>query len=138
MSDKKNGKLIAVHCTHGLNRTGFMIISYLILRHKMSVADAIATFARSRSPGVYKPEYINDLYMRYEAKIPDGLEYPQLPEYAKKEAHKDTKGQKRGPPSGASMTRKSKKTRWSKNEKADSKVDSLFLLGLLYPFTVEH
>ena len=29
--NKDNGKKIGVHCTHGFNRTGFMIVSYLVL-----------------------------------------------------------------------------------------------------------
>lgn len=58
--------LIGVHCTHGFNRTGFLIISYLIERLDFSVDAALATFARARPPGIYKQDYIDELYRRYD------------------------------------------------------------------------
>lgn len=35
-------KLIGVHCTHGLNRSGFLMCRYMIEEMKMSPLDAIA------------------------------------------------------------------------------------------------
>jgi protein-tyrosine phosphatase len=35
----KNPKYILVHCTHGHNRTGFMIIHYLMRTHVSCVAE---------------------------------------------------------------------------------------------------
>jgi mRNA-capping enzyme len=35
----KNPKYILVHCTHGHNRTGFMIIHYLMRTHVSWVAE---------------------------------------------------------------------------------------------------
>ncbi|XP_018018870.1 mRNA-capping enzyme [Hyalella azteca] len=58
-------KAIAVHCTHGFNRTGFMICSYLVEQEDISIDLAVQMFARSRSPGIYKQDYINQLFQWY-------------------------------------------------------------------------
>lgn len=42
-------KLIGVHCTHGLNRTGFLMCRYMIEEMKMSPLDAIAGMSREYS-----------------------------------------------------------------------------------------
>ncbi|XP_030079530.1 mRNA-capping enzyme isoform X1 [Drosophila hydei] len=68
--------VIAVHCTHGFNRTGFLIISYMVERMDCSVEGALAVFAKSRPPGIYKQDYINELFRRYE----DEEDAPQAPE----------------------------------------------------------
>lgn len=54
-------KKIAVHCTHGYNRTGFMICYYLCSIRDWSIDAAISTFANKRPPGIYKQDYINEL-----------------------------------------------------------------------------
>nr|CAH7754790.1 unnamed protein product [Callosobruchus chinensis] len=41
-------KCIAVHCTHGFNRTGFLIVSYLIEKMDCSLEIALETFAKAR------------------------------------------------------------------------------------------
>lgn len=58
--------IIGVHCTHGFNRTGFLIISYLVEVDGTSVDAAIAEFATARPPGIYKADYIKELYQRYD------------------------------------------------------------------------
>eukprot|EP00045_Choanoeca_perplexa_P014122 m.164321 g.164321 ORF g.164321 m.164321 type:complete len:795 (+) comp16575_c0_seq1:224-2608(+) len=64
--------LIGVHCTHGFNRTGFMIVAFLVEEMAYSVEDAIRFFTRSRPPGIYKDDYIRDLCQRYDGDT-DGL-----------------------------------------------------------------
>ncbi|KAJ3430245.1 mRNA-capping enzyme [Anaeramoeba flamelloides] len=59
-------KLIAVHCTHGYNRTGFMICCFLVEVMKLNLSEALDRFADSRPPGIYKQYYINALAKRYE------------------------------------------------------------------------
>jgi mRNA-capping enzyme len=54
-----------VHCTHGFNRTGFLICSYLVEKLDYSIDMAVSLFAESRPPGIYKQDYLNDLYARY-------------------------------------------------------------------------
>lgn len=65
--------VIGVHCTHGFNRTGFLIISYLVEMDCLSVDAGLAEFAAARPPGVYKGDYIKELYKRYdeEEEAPD-------------------------------------------------------------------
>ncbi|KAK9890515.1 hypothetical protein WA026_010591 [Henosepilachna vigintioctopunctata] len=57
---------IAVHCTHGFNRTGFLIVSYLVTKYDCSLEQALTMFAKARPPGIYKGDYIEELYSRYD------------------------------------------------------------------------
>ncbi|KAG5318222.1 MCE1 enzyme, partial [Pseudoatta argentina] len=59
-------EIIGVHCTHGFNRTGFLIISYLVEIDNTSVDAGLAEFATARPPGIYKADYIKELYKRYD------------------------------------------------------------------------
>lgn len=72
---------IAVHCTHGFNRTGFLLVSYMIEQMDCSLEAALNEFAKIRSPGIYKGDYLMELYKRYD----DGEEYapapPPLPDW---------------------------------------------------------
>ncbi|KAM7348245.1 RNA guanylyltransferase and 5'-phosphatase mRNA capping enzyme [Cochliomyia hominivorax] len=70
--------IIGVHCTHGFNRTGFLIASYLVERLDCSVEAALSMFASAREPGIYKQDYINELYRRYEDEE-DATPAPELP-----------------------------------------------------------
>ena len=47
-ASKNPSKMIGVHCTNGFNRTGFLIISYLVLKLGWSVEAAVCEFARAR------------------------------------------------------------------------------------------
>lgn len=77
--------IIAVHCTHGFNRTGFLITSYLVEKYDFAVAAALQTFATARPPGIYKQDYINELFKRYgdvdEDEKDDIPLAPELPEW---------------------------------------------------------
>ena len=57
--------VIGIHCTHGFNRTGFLICAYLIEKHDYPADAAVATFAGCREPGIYKADYIEELFRRY-------------------------------------------------------------------------
>ena len=80
------GRPILVHCTHGFNRTGYMVCSYL-LRHSRNipqwhrVEDVLGVFAAARSPGIYKPLYLNSLYDYYHQEVPAGWQPPPLPQW---------------------------------------------------------
>ncbi|KAJ8934938.1 hypothetical protein NQ314_013097 [Rhamnusium bicolor] len=78
---------IAVHCTHGFNRTGFLIISFLIVQLGFDTAAALEVFAQSRPPGIYKQDYINELFRRY-GNIKDVPVAPALPEWCEVENHR--------------------------------------------------
>lgn len=70
--------MIGVHCTHGFNRTGFLIVSYMVERLDCSVEAALMEFARVRPPGIYKDDYIKELFRRY-GDEQDATEAPPLP-----------------------------------------------------------
>lgn len=57
---------IAVHCTHGFNRTGFLICSYLVEALDWSIDAAVEAYANVRPPGIYKQQYVDELYERYD------------------------------------------------------------------------
>ncbi|CAH9147760.1 unnamed protein product [Cuscuta epithymum] len=78
---KRTKKHILVHCTHGHNRTGYMIIHYLMRTLPVSVTQAINIFSEARPPGIYKPDYINALYTFYHEKKPDMVICPSTPEW---------------------------------------------------------
>jgi hypothetical protein len=58
------GSVVGVHCKSGRNRTGFMIVSYILRKGlvTMDVGDAVATFAAARSGGIDKQSYIDTLF----------------------------------------------------------------------------
>jgi len=57
--------IIVVHCTHGHNRTGFLVCAYLTKVLNYKIDNAIEQFAKVRSPGIYKQEYIKELLKKY-------------------------------------------------------------------------
>ncbi|CAJ2656047.1 unnamed protein product [Trifolium pratense] len=78
---KQSKKYILVHCTHGHNRTGYMIIHYLMRAMSMSVTQAIKIFSEARPPGIYKPDYIDALYTFYHEKKPEMVVCPPTPDW---------------------------------------------------------
>lgn len=76
-------KFVLVHCTHGYNRTGYMIVRFLVDTLSISVTEAVDKFARARPPGIYKLDYIDDLYNFYQERKPQSLVCPQTPEWKK-------------------------------------------------------
>lgn len=58
-------EIIGVHCTHGFNRTGFLICSYLVEKLDFSLDMAVALFTQARPPGIYKQDYLDKLYDMY-------------------------------------------------------------------------
>ncbi|XP_037608118.1 RNA/RNP complex-1-interacting phosphatase isoform X9 [Sebastes umbrosus] len=57
----ENDKLIGVHCTHGLNRTGYLICRYLIDVDGMDPEEAVELFNSSRGHVVERQNYLEDL-----------------------------------------------------------------------------
>ncbi|EGV92274.1 mRNA-capping enzyme [Cricetulus griseus] len=64
-SERSPSGLIGVHCTHGFNRTGFLICAFLVEKMDWSIEAAVAAFAQARPPGIYKGDYLKELYRRY-------------------------------------------------------------------------
>lgn len=71
---------IAVHCTHGFNRTGFLIVSYLVEMLDYSLPKALDIFAESRPEGIYKHDYIMELYRRFDD-VSDAPDPAALPDW---------------------------------------------------------
>ncbi|XP_031494224.1 uncharacterized protein LOC116260211 isoform X1 [Nymphaea colorata] len=78
---RQKSKYILVHCTHGHNRTGYMIINFLVRCYGYSVTEAIEAFTAARPPGIYKPDYIDALYTLYHDKKPESFVCPPTPEW---------------------------------------------------------
>lgn len=70
-----------IHCTHGFNRTGYMIASYLIRMMSWRVPKALDLFSSLRPPGIYKHYYIRDLFRYYHERQPSGFPFPRNPKW---------------------------------------------------------
>ncbi|XP_073509667.1 RNA/RNP complex-1-interacting phosphatase isoform X2 [Phyllobates terribilis] len=56
-----NEKLVGVHCTHGLNRTGYLVCRYLIDMLSMEPSEAVEKFNSSRGHSIERSNYLEDL-----------------------------------------------------------------------------
>ena len=72
---------VLVHCTHGFNRTGFMLCSWMVRYGGISVAEAVAKFAQARPPGIYKDDYIEELFRYNHERRPANLKCPPVPDF---------------------------------------------------------
>ena len=66
-TDENDKKYILVHCTHGFNRTGYMICHMMmrsphIWNRYLTVKEVVQRFAEARPPGIYKPLYLESLF----------------------------------------------------------------------------
>ncbi|KAJ8380122.1 hypothetical protein SKAU_G00009000 [Synaphobranchus kaupii] len=73
--NEKNDKLIGVHCTHGLNRTGYLVCRYLIDVERMVPSEAVTLFNRSRGHPIERQSYLDDLLSGPE-RSNEGMEEP--------------------------------------------------------------
>lgn len=62
---QNSSKLIVVHCTHGCNRTGYMIAAHLCRFMGYDVSEAIKEFEKCRPPGIYRQEYKRSLLQQF-------------------------------------------------------------------------
>nr|XP_025949185.1 mRNA-capping enzyme isoform X3 [Dromaius novaehollandiae] len=126
-SDKNPSELIGVHCTHGFNRTGFLICAFLVEKLDWSVEAAVATFAQARPPGIYKGDYLKELFRRY-GDEDDAPSPPELPEWCFDEDEEEdddngkTGGQESEPGSSSSS--------YGKRRKERLKLGAIFLEGV--------
>ncbi|XP_065062618.1 mRNA-capping enzyme-like [Rhopilema esculentum] len=79
--DNNPGKLIGVHCTHGFNRTGFLISAYFVESEDWSVDAAVEVFSKCRPPGIYKQGYLKELWDRFGSGADDSPNAPALPDW---------------------------------------------------------
>eukprot|EP00803_Ostreobium_quekettii_P000704 evm.model.scf_1608.1 EVM.evm.TU.scf_1608.1 scf_1608:17316-27998(-) len=93
---------ILVHCTHGFNRTGFLIISAMMrLDCSQSVEHLLGQFSRRRPPGIYKNEYIDELFRYYHEVRPDSRITPAVPDWKGVADEDEDDGGRQGPPVSA-------------------------------------
>lgn len=59
--EENKDKLIGVHCTHGLNRTGYFVCAYMILAQGQNPKNAINIFNNARSHSMERANYLNSL-----------------------------------------------------------------------------
>ncbi|GIY54817.1 mRNA-capping enzyme [Caerostris darwini] len=111
---------IGVHCTHGFNRTGFLIVAYLIESLSWSVEAAIKYFSQARPPGIYKADYIQELFSRY-GEIGDAFPAPPLPDWCNEDDDVDDDG---------SSVRDGKDRPPSKKRKEMRKKNPVFMEGV--------
>lgn len=80
-----NDLLIGTHCTHGVNRTGYLVCRYMIDRLNYSPEDALEKFKDARGYAVERKNYIDDLKM---GKCHEDKDYvdEQSPQRNKKQA----------------------------------------------------
>lgn len=74
-------EIIVVHCTHGFNRTGFLISAYLIEVFDWSVDMAVNSYIAARPPGIYKEGYLKELFSRYAGDPDEAPPAPELPDW---------------------------------------------------------
>ncbi|XP_056872725.1 mRNA-capping enzyme isoform X2 [Takifugu flavidus] len=121
-------ELIGVHCTHGFNRTGFLICAYLVEKMDWSVEAAVAAFSQARTPGIYKGDYLRELFRRY-GDEEDAPSPPALPEWCfedddggELDDEGNAVGQESGPSSSGSAPGRRKKEKL--------KLGAVFLEGI--------
>ena len=61
MISRKKDALIGVHCTHGVNRSGYLICRYLIEKMNCEPSKAISKFNLHRGHQMERQNYIDDL-----------------------------------------------------------------------------
>lgn len=100
-------KFVVVHCTHGHNRTGYIICHYLLRTFGGLVQDVVRLFAAARPPGIYKEEYIAQLFRVFHEPRPADLVCPNVPDWKSGGATADVEDEEDGdvaePPSSAAM-----------------------------------
>ncbi|XP_057678351.1 mRNA-capping enzyme isoform X2 [Corythoichthys intestinalis] len=125
--EKNSSELIGIHCTHGFNRTGFLICAYLVEKMDWSIEAAVAAFAQARAPGIYKGDYLKELFRRY-GDEEDAPAPPTLPEWCfddddgEVDDDGNAVGQESGPSSSGSAPGKRKKEKF--------KLGAVFLEGV--------
>uniref|UniRef100_A0A8R1I099 mRNA-capping enzyme n=1 Tax=Caenorhabditis japonica TaxID=281687 RepID=A0A8R1I099_CAEJA len=74
-------RVVGVHCTHGFNRTGFLIAAYLFQEEEWGLDAAINEFQSNRQGGIYKQDYIDDLYERFDPTEDERILAPEKPDW---------------------------------------------------------
>lgn len=81
---RRPGATVAVHCTHGFNRSGFFIVCLLIECLSFSLPAALASFAKASPPGIWDRDYVLALHEHYKCPPPDPSSLPDPPPWRRK------------------------------------------------------
>jgi len=60
--DEHPDKIVVVHCTHGFNRTGYIICLFLFFHLGFTMTSALGTFSEVRQGGIYREQIVNEMY----------------------------------------------------------------------------
>lgn len=128
-------EIIGIHCTHGFNRTGFLIISYLVENDGTSVDAGLAKFATARPPGIYKEDYIRELFRRYDD-IEDAPPPPVRPAWCLEYDDGDVEDRDEGPSTESNSNCKGSR---KKRKREHKHKDPVFMAGVpgVVPLTEE-
>ncbi|XP_045189439.2 RNA/RNP complex-1-interacting phosphatase-like [Mercenaria mercenaria] len=61
LETSEEDSLIGVHCTHGVNRTGYVVCRYMVEHLGMKATEALEAYKKARGYSVERINYINDL-----------------------------------------------------------------------------
>lgn len=59
---------VAIHCSYGWNRTGYICAAYLVEELRYTASDALAAFAQARPPGIKHEHFLSEFLARYTEK----------------------------------------------------------------------
>ena len=61
LSQTAEDEVVGMHCMHGINRSGYMVIYYLVKRFGMQLQEAIDLFEFHRQERIFKDLLMDDL-----------------------------------------------------------------------------
>ncbi|KAL4232403.1 RNA RNP complex-1-interacting phosphatase [Mactra antiquata] len=64
LENSSEDSLVGVHCTHGVNRTGYVVCRYMVDKLEMKATEALSVYGTSRGYPVERGNYIHDLKVR--------------------------------------------------------------------------
>eukprot|EP00775_Hariotina_reticulata_P011715 gene11715-11860_t len=126
---------ILVHCTHGFNRSGFIIVCAalrLLAERGFCVERLLRRFAEQRPPGIYKDEYISDLFRRHNEMRPPMARTPALPLWKPADDEDEDERLGVGYTSHASIANKGRMTHSDKVGEAICQEEAKFVLCVVY------
>jgi mRNA-capping enzyme len=89
-----------------------MICAYLVEKLDFSIDAAIMCFARVRPPGIYKQDYINELFRRYASPEDEVIQVGERPDWDDKTADDDENDeQSESEPGAGEMSERKKRKR---------------------------
>ena len=66
------GGLLGVHGQYGYDRTGFLIVAYLVEQEGFGVKEAVELFKMKRPPGIRHAVFLEELWGRYGKSLMEG------------------------------------------------------------------